>query len=277
MFAAPVRGREVDPCRFRRGTAGRNPGVIRVGTSGWQYRDWRDRFYPPRLPQREWLRHFATRFPTVEVNNSFYRLPESSTFERWRDETPEGFVVAVKASRYITHIRRLRDARDPVELFWSRARLLRQKLGPVLFQLPPRFRADVGLLAEFLRVVPRPILAAFEFRDPSWQADEVYGTLDRAGAAWVIPDWPGAREPIVVTGGWSYLRFHQGRHGRSDYTREKLRRWADRLAELPSSETWVYFNNDQGGAAVRDAATFMELLERRGLEVARPDATTEPR
>ena len=259
---------------FLQRVSGRNQDVIRVGTSGWQYRDWRGRFYPEGLPQREWLRHFATRFPTVEVNNSFYRLPEASSFERWRDETPQGFAVAVKASRYITHIRRLREAGESVELFWSRARLLRHKLGPVLFQLPPRFPADVGLLSEFLRVLPRGLRAAFEFRDRSWQTDEAYEALDRAGAAWVIPDRPGSREPVVVTGGWSYLRFHQGGHGPrgSDYAREKLRRWAHRIAELPAKETWVYFNNDEGGAAVRDAATLTELLDRRGLDVARSTA-----
>jgi uncharacterized protein YecE (DUF72 family) len=245
--------------------------VIWVGTSGWQYRDWRGAFYPEKLPQREWLRFFATRFPTVEVNNSFYMLPKESSFERWRDETPDGFVVTVKASRYITHIRRLRDARDSVELFWSRARLLGRKLGPVLFQLPPRFGADVELLASFLRELPTEMRAAFEFRDASWQTPVVYETLDRAGAAWVIPDRPWWRVPVVVTGGWSYLRFHQGGHGRlgSDYSRDKLRRWADRVAELPAEEAWIYFNNDQGGAAVRDAAAMMELLERRGAEVAR--------
>jgi uncharacterized protein YecE (DUF72 family) len=246
--------------------------VIRVGTSGWQYRDWRGTFYPGKLPQREWLRFFATRFPTVEVNNSFYRLPEESSFERWRDETPEGFVVTVKASRYITHIRRLREARDSVELFLSRARLLRGKLGPVLFQLPPRFRADVELLERFLRGLPTGIRAAFEFRDRSWEEPAVYECLDRAGAAWVMPDRPGWRVPTVVTGGWSYVRFHQGGHGwlESDYARDKLRRWADRIAGLDATDVWVYFNNDQGGAAVRDAAAFMDLMERRGAKVARP-------
>jgi uncharacterized protein YecE (DUF72 family) len=248
--------------------------VIRVGTSGWQYRDWRGIFYPERLPQRRWLEFFVTRFPTVEVNNTFYSLPKESTFERWRSETPPGFVVTVKASRFITHIRRLRGAGDSVELFWSRARLLGDRLGPVLFQLPPKFRADVGLLRGFLGVLPSGIRGAFEFRDASWESPDVYRALDDAGAAWVIPDRPGWRVPDVVTGGWSYVRFHEGGHGPrgSDYARDKLRRWADRVAALPAEDVFVYFNNDPGGAAVRDAAAFTEMVARRGRDVARPAA-----
>jgi uncharacterized protein YecE (DUF72 family) len=233
---------------------------VLVGTSGWQYASWRETFYPQGMPQRAWLGYFAERFPTVEVNNSFYMLPKASSFERWRDETPPGFVVTVKANRYITHIRRLRDCRDPVATFWARARLLGPKLGPVLFQLPPRFAADVPLLDDFLGVLPEGIRPAFEFRNRSWERDEVYQLLDRAGAAFVLADRPGARLPEVLTGGWSYVRFHQGRPGVADYPREKLRRWAARIAETPAATTYVYFNNDPGGAAVRDAMTLTAML-----------------
>jgi uncharacterized protein YecE (DUF72 family) len=233
---------------------------VLVGTSGWQYSSWKGTFYPKGVPQRAWLGFFAERFPTVEVNNSFYMLPKASSFERWRDETPPGFVVTVKANRYITHIRRLRDAADPVSTFWARARLLGPKLGPVLFQLPPRFGVDLALLREFLGVLPDGIRAAFEFRDRSWERDEVYAALDCAGAAFVLADRPAARVPDVVTGGWSYVRFHQGRPGVADYPREKLRRWADRIAGMPARETFVYFNNDPGGAAVRDAMTLTAML-----------------
>jgi uncharacterized protein YecE (DUF72 family) len=240
---------------------------VRVGTSGWQYRDWRGVLYPEGLPQGRWLEHFARRFETVEVNNTFYNLPKPETFVRWREQTPEGFVVTVKASRYITHIRRLREPADPVERFLSHARGLGRKLGPVLFQLPPRFRVDVPLLAGFLSVVPRDIRAAFEFRDASWESPEVHELLDRAGAALVLADSPGARVRDVVTGGWGYLRFHRGGHGQAgaDYDRDKLRRWADRIAALPAREVFVYFNNDPTGAAVRDAATMIELLRERGV------------
>ncbi len=233
---------------------------VLVGTSGWQYESWRGPFYPPDVPKRAWLGYFAERFPTVEVNNSFYMLPKPSSFERWRDETPDGFVVTVKANRYITHIRRLRDCRDPVATFWARARLLGAKLGPVLFQLPPRFAADLDLLRAFLRVLPPEMRPAFEFRDRSWERDDVYELLDGAGAAFVLADRPGARVPDVVTGGWSYVRFHRGRPGVADYPREKLRRWADRIVSMPAREAYVYFNNDPGAAAVRDALALTAML-----------------
>ena len=243
--------------------------VILVGTSGWQYRDWKERFYPAGLPQRAWLEFFSRRFPTVEVNNSFYRLPTEEVFVRWKEASAPGFVVAVKASRYITHIRRLREAGDAVELFWSRTRKLGSKLGPVLFQLPPRFGADIELLRSFLRTLPSTMRAAFEFRDPSWDAPEVLEALDRAGAALVLADRPGWRVPNTVTGGWSYIRFHQGRTLAPGYTRDKLRRWTERIAGLDASDVYVYFNNDTGGAAVRDAAILIDLLEDAGLDVAR--------
>ena len=246
--------------------------MIYVGTSGWQYRDWKGRFYPDGVPQREWLSYFSTRFSTVEVNNSFYMLPKPETFERWGRESGPGFVVAVKASRYITHIRRLRETKDSVELFWDRARRIGDKLGPVLFQLPPRFRADLDLLRAFLRALPKGMRAAFEFRDKSWESEDVYRLLDNAGAAWVIPDRPGWRVPDVVTGHWAYLRFHEGGHAPrgAGYARDKLRRWAERIAAFDARDAFVYFNNDPGAAAVRDAVVLMELLEARGLPVARP-------
>jgi len=243
--------------------------VILVGTSGWQYRDWRGRFYPKDLPTSRWLEHYATRFRTVEVNNSFYRLPSEDVFAAWRERTPEGFVMTVKASRYITHIQRLRDPREPVELLWSRASALGPRLGPILFQLPPGFARDDERLGGLLEALPSGMRAAFEFRDPSWEVEPVYEWLDAAGAAIVLADRPRARVPHVVTGGWSYLRFHQGLAGRPGYTRDKLRRWARRIAALPARDVFAYFNNDTGAAAVRDAVALTALLERIGCEVAR--------
>ncbi len=242
--------------------------MIEVGTSGWQYRWWKGRFYPKDVPQRAWLEHYASRFSTVEVNNSFYQLPSESTFDRWREQVPAGFTFAVKASRYITHIRRLRDCRDPVRLFWSRATLLRAALGPVLFQLPPNLRADPELLERFLRVLPRPMRPAFEFRDDSWRDDRVVKLLDDAGAAWVMADRPGWRVPVIVTGGWSYIRFHQGRRTEPAYSRGKLRTWAERIAALDVSACFCFFNNDEGGAAPDDAAALTDLLIARGAAVA---------
>jgi uncharacterized protein YecE (DUF72 family) len=241
-----------------------------VGTSGWQYRSWRGAFYPERLPQRRWLEHYATVFPVVEVNNTFYMLPAESTFDRWREQVPPGFRFVVKASRYITHIRRMRDAQESVDRFWSRAVRLGHALGPVLFQFPPNLRADPPLLSDFLEALPKAMRAAFEFREDSWRREDVYATLDRAGAAWVLADRPGARIRDVVTGGWTYVRFHQGRRYQPAYSRDKLRRWADRLSELEAYETWAFFNNDTLAAAPQDAAVFMELLQQRRHEVAVP-------
>jgi uncharacterized protein YecE (DUF72 family) len=247
--------------------------TVWVGTSGWQYASWKQRFYPPKLPQRAWLAFFSARFPTVEVNNSFYRLPSESSFERWRSESTDGFLVAVKASRYITHIKRLTDPKDPVKLFWSRARKLATKLGPVLFQLPPNFKADLERLEAFLRTLPKTMRPSFEFRDATWENDDVYAALDGAGAAYVLADRPGWRIGDVVTGDWSYIRLHQGRRTTPFYSRDKLHKWADRIAELPARDVYVYFNNDELGAAVKDAATMTELLEERGLDVARAQST----
>jgi uncharacterized protein YecE (DUF72 family) len=248
-----------------------------VGTSGWQYADWRGRLYPADLPQRRWLAHFSERFPCVEVNNTFYMLPQPETFVRWRTESARGFVFGVKASRYITHIRRLGDAGEPVRRLWSHARRLGSKLGPILFQLPPTLRADPPLLSDFIGLLPRQLRAAFEFRHPSWFTDEVHAILDRAGCALVLADRPGARVPDVVTGGWTYLRFHQGRPDGPGYRRSKLRRFADRLTEMDAREAWVFFNNDPQGAAVRDAVTLTELLLDRGAPVRGPGGDRLPR
>ncbi|MGH2661590.1 MAG: DUF72 domain-containing protein [Actinomycetota bacterium] len=243
---------------------------IIVGTSGWQYDDWRDRLYPRDLPKRKWLEHFSRVFPAVEVNNTFYNLPQAETFAKWREESADGFLFVIKASRYITHIRRLRDCREPVRLLWSRCRRLGRKRGPVLFQLPPNLKADVPLLTGFLKVLPSSMKAAFEFRHPSWETSEVNAALDGAGCALVLADRPGARVPDVVTGGWTYFRFHQGRPTAPGYPRAKLRRYAERLASTEAREAYVFFNNDQGGAAVRDAMTLTELLRERGVRVRGP-------
>jgi uncharacterized protein YecE (DUF72 family) len=237
--------------------------MIFVGTSGWQYADWEGRFYPRDVSRSQWLTYFSARYPTVEVNNTFYRLPGHKTFTRWRDESSAEFVFAIKASRYITHIRRLLDCRDPLRLLWSRCRRLEDKLGPVLFQLPPRFPADPARLRRFCRLIPSGMRPAFEFRDRSWESDEVFEILCGAGAAFVWADTPGARIPTVVTGGWVYVRFHIGSRLRPDYSRLKLRRWADRISDVDAADCFTYFNNDTGGAALRDAKALGRYLRTR--------------
>lgn len=245
------------------------PRVI-VGTSGWQYDSWRGVLYPPGLPQSRWLSWYAGRFPAVEVDGTFYRLPARETCERWREETPEGFRFAPKVSRFVTHIQRLRGCEASIARMQERFAGLGEKLGPVLFQLPPTLRREPGRLREVLALIPAGWRAAFEFRHRSWETDDVRAMLDRAGAALVLPDRPRMRVAPVVTGGWSFVRLHQGRSDRPDYAREKLRRWAARVAALPAREVWVFFNNDPTGAAVRDALAFTAMLARRGVDVAGP-------
>jgi uncharacterized protein YecE (DUF72 family) len=244
-----------------------------VGTSGWQYDDWRRSFYPEDVPKKGWLRYFSERFPIVEVNNTFYNLPKDETFVAWREGSAEGFRFGIKASRYITHLKRLTESRDSVRLLWSRCRRLGRKLGPILFQLPPNMKADHERLERFLRALPKTMKAAFEFRHDSWATLETHGLLDDAGCALVLADGPGARVREVVTGGWSYVRFHRGSRIGPGYARSKLRRWADRIAGLEAKEVYAFFNNDTGGAAIRDATTLTELLGERGVDVEGPGAT----
>ncbi|HLM63863.1 MAG TPA: DUF72 domain-containing protein [Acidimicrobiales bacterium] len=245
-----------------------------VGTSGWQYKDWRVAFYEGR-PQRLWLAHYVTRFPTVEVNNAFYRLPERSTFERWREQTPEGFVVTVKVSRYLTHVKRLREPAEPVARLVDRAAGLGDRQGPFLLQLPPTLKVAPDLLDDCLAQFPGGARVAVELRHDSWWTDEVRAVLSRRGATLC---WADRRSqpltPLWATAAWGYLRLHEGTASPwPSYGRKALATWPDRLAEAwPGSDAdvFVYFNNDQGAAAVRDAAALERLAERRGFEVARP-------
>jgi uncharacterized protein YecE (DUF72 family) len=245
--------------------------TLATGTSGWQYRDWRGRFYPERLAQSRWLEYYAERFATVEVNNAFYRLPAATTVEQWRRRTPEGFVIAVKASRYLTHIRRLRDPAEPVALMMSRLQPLGDGLGPVLLQLPPTLRAETQRLDDTLACFPAGVRVAVEMRHRSWFTDEVRALLERHGAALCLADRDSRPvTPLWRTAGWAYLRMHGGRGAhRPAYGDDALRSWARRLAELwgRDVEGYVYFNNDQRACAVRDAARFATLASRLGIAV----------
>jgi uncharacterized protein YecE (DUF72 family) len=256
--------------------------TVRIGTSGWQYRDWRGPFYPPRLAQARWLEAYAQAFATVESNSAFYRLSERHVFEAWAERTPDDFVMAVKMSRFLTHVRRLRDPAEPVQRFLDRAGGLGPKLGPVLIQLPPQFRADHDRLAATLERFPRDVRVAVEFRHRSWFTDETRSLLEHHGAALCLVDRRGLRTPLWRTADWTYLRFHEGRATpRPCYGRTSLRTWVERLRDGwgPDAEAWVYFNNDPRGCAPRDAARFGGLAERTGLRPSRtpPARTIRPR
>jgi uncharacterized protein YecE (DUF72 family) len=241
--------------------------VVSVGTSGWQYRHWRDGFYPAGLAAADWLAFYAEHFSTVEVNASFYRLPKRETVERWAATVPDGFVLTFKASRYVTHVRRLRDCVEPLERMRAIFEGAGTKLGPVLFQLPPTLRVDEPLLRDFLESLPSAFRAAIEFRHPSWFTDGVLEALEASGAALVHADRPGVRISIPTLRGWAYLRFHQGRFDGPRYRRSKLAAYADAIAETRPRSLFVYFNNDTDCAAPRDAAAFAGLLADRRVDV----------
>jgi uncharacterized protein YecE (DUF72 family) len=238
---------------------------VRIGCSGWNYPHWRERVYPRGVPQRRWLEHYTTLFDTVEVNATFYRLPTASAVRGWVERTPPGFLFAVKVSRYLTHIRRLRDLEGGVRRFYERIEpLVRSpKLGPVLWQLPPTYKRDDERLAAALAVLPAG-RHAFEFREASWYVEEVYVLLRQHGAALVIPD--SSKYPfrkLELTADWTFIRLHHGSRGRrGNYSERELEEWAKRIAGWRDGDTdvYVYFNNDWEGFAVRNGLRLRELL-----------------
>lgn len=239
-------------------------GRERVGCSGWQYRDWRGRFYPDDLPQSRWLEHYARTFDTVEINNSFYRLPTREAVVGWRSRAPRDFLFAVKASRYLTHLRKLKDPADPLELFFDRARLLRRHLGPVLYQLPPRWRANPERLRLFLTEIPRDVRQVIEFREPDWYSSDSFDALERSGVALCLHDMPGSAPPRIAVGPFVYVRFHGTTAKYSGrYSDKQLAEWAAWLVgQLDTGrDVYAYFNNDRNGHAVQNALTLRRMIE----------------
>jgi uncharacterized protein YecE (DUF72 family) len=236
-----------------------------TGTSGWQYKDWRGVLYPPGCPQRLWLEEYGRRFQTVESNNAFYRLPTRETFADWRRRTPPGFVMAVKASRYLTHIKRLRDPEEPVHRLMEHAAGLGDRLGPVLLQLPPTLRADAAALDACLSCFPPGTRVAVEPRHDSWWTAGIRHVLERRGAALCWADrLSRPSTPLWRTTDWGYLRLHGGLASPPPrYGRRALATWARRIAETwpGEADVYAYFNNDAGGAAVLDAQAFARTAE----------------
>ena len=240
-----------------------------IGTSGWHYEHWKEVFYPSDLPKSRWLGFYSKLFPTVELNNSFYHLPSEKAFSDWREGSPPGFLFAVKASRFITHIKKLRNVGEALETFLSRARLLEDKLGPILYQLPPNMKRSERVLEEFLRLLPRGLLHVFEFRNESWLEKNVFKLLEKYGAGFCIFDMPGLTTPLVATADFAYVRFHGSTlmYG-GCYSDEELKRWAGQLSQLCQGlrAAYIYFNNDAEGFAVRNAQTLRELLADEGAK-----------
>lgn len=248
-----------------------------IGTSGWQYRHWREGFYPRGVAQARWLEYYAARFATVESNAAFYRLPEAETFTNWAERTPDDFVMAVKASRYLTHILRLNEPEEPVRLLVERARHLGGRLGPILVQLPPSMPVETDRLKRTLDAFPDDIRVAVEFRHRSWFTAEVRGILEERRAALCLADRRGPVTPTWRTAEWTYVRFHIGRSTpRPCYGRDALETWSERISALwPSrDDVYAYFNNDHRACAVRDARLLALAGRRAGwitTRVPRPD------
>jgi uncharacterized protein YecE (DUF72 family) len=234
-----------------------------TGTSGWVYPHWSGVFYPPDLKQKDWFVHYSRHFETVEINNTFYRLPKESAWRKWRDQRPEGFRYAVKGSRFITHVKRLRGVEEPIETFVGRARLLGDGLGPVLWQLPPQMKVNVDRLREFLSLLPRDVRHVLEFRHESWFEEEVFFTLRMFNVGFCAYHMVSWETPLEVTTDIAYVRFHgtDALYG-GNYSDEQLADWARRLRDLPEdvSEVYCYFNNDAYGYAVENAKTLEAKL-----------------
>lgn len=239
-----------------------------IGTSGWHYDHWRDRFYPEKLAKAKWLEFYAGHFTTVELNNSFYRLPSEAAFAAWRDSSPANFTFAVKVSRFITHIKRLRNTEEALDNFVTRARILGEKLGPLLYQLPPNMHRNDEVLESFLSTLPQGMQHVFEFRHQSWLEAKVFEILHRYNTGLCVFDMPSSSCPLVATADFAYVRFH-GSTGLywSCYSDEEIADWAKALANLAANlkAVYIYFNNDAEAFAVRNAITLRTFLEGRQI------------
>ncbi len=234
-----------------------------IGTSGWVYPHWRGVFYPDGLPTARWLDYYTRHFRTVELNNSFYRLPSEGAFRAWGEAAPEGFLFAVKANRFITHMKKLKDAAEPLERFLGRARLLGDRLGPILYQLPPRWKCNLARLREFLSLLPPDLLHAFEFRDRSWLNEDVFALLEKHGAAFCVISMPDFPCPLRATAPFVYIRMHgSGVVYGGCYSEDELRRWAEHIEGFlgEGRDVYVYFNNDAFGYAVENARRLGGML-----------------
>lgn len=237
-------------------------GQVRIGTSGWHYKHWVGPFYPEGLPPSKMLGYYLQFFETVEINNSFYRLPSEEAFEAWRSGTPPGFCFAVKGSRFITHNKKLKDPEPALERLLPKVEVLGEKLGAILFQLPPGWHINLDRLEYFLRILPREYHYSFEFRNDSWNVEAVYEVLRRYNAAYCIFHLAGFQSPLEITADYTYIRLHgPGGKYQGSYGDAELKEWAARIRSWSGrlKTVYVYFDNDQGAYAVRNALRLREL------------------
>jgi len=241
----------------------RGEGKIHIGTSGWHYDHWIGPFYPEDLAKEDFLKFYAERFHTVEINNSFYQLPGKKTLETWKNTVSSSFVFCVKASRYITHMKKLKDPKEPVSKFLDQMQALDGNLGPILFQLPPHWKINPDRLHSFLDSLPGDKRYTFEFRDPSWYEDEIFEILQEHGAAFCIYELAGHTSPKAVTADFVYVRLH-GPEGayEGQYDGRVLSGWAGAFSAWgrQNKEIFCYFDNDQAGYAAQDALRLQEMI-----------------
>ena len=242
-------------------------GTVHIGCSGWAYKHWRGVLYPEGLPQTRWFARYAEEFVTVDIKNRFFRLPSCDTFQNWRDQAPPGFCYAVKANRFLTQAKKLKDCEEPLDRMMNAVRRLGDRLGPMLYQLPPSLRINLDRLRDFLEIVPGDIANVFEFRDPSWYVPETYALLDRYGAGFCVHDMAGSASERIAVGPIAYVRFHGGEGkywGR--YSDQRLLGWTDWIVDQARQgrPVWCYFNNDIHGHAIDDARTLKSMVGQMG-------------
>jgi uncharacterized protein YecE (DUF72 family) len=237
-------------------------GNIRLGCSGWSYAHWRGLFYPQEQSPQEWFAFYSTFFDTVEINNTFYQLPSVKTFEAWRAQAPRGFLYAVKANRYLTHMKNLKEAEAPLRNLLDRVRLLGEHLGPILYQLPPHWHLDLHRLGSFLDILPEDLLHVFEFRDQSWLVEDVFALLEEREVSYCIHDLPGIVAPRRAVGPIVYVRFHGVEQKyQGGYPAPTLRSWWKWMKEeiRNGKDLYVYFNNDAEAHAVHNALRLKQM------------------
>lgn len=242
------------------------PGQTHIGTSGWHYNHWKGPFYPQSIKNKELLTYYARHFQAVEINNSFYRLPEEKTLKSWRDNVPSDFIFCVKASRYITHLKKLKDVEEALNLFLKRVEILKNKLGPVLFQLPPRWHFNRERFFDFLEILPHNHRYAFEFRDRSWHNPEALEAMKVMGASFCIYEIDGYISPKEITADFLYVRLHgPGAAYQGDYDTQTLRGWADAFSTWldQGKEIFCFFDNDESGFAVLNAKELNKMMNKK--------------
>jgi uncharacterized protein YecE (DUF72 family) len=236
---------------------------VRIGTSGWHYKHWIGKFYPADMRTPRMFEYYQRFFDTVELNNSFYRLPTPEAFAAWRDAAPANFCFAVKGSRFLTHNKKLKEPEQALHNLLPRAEVLGPKLGPLLFQLPPKWKVNAARLEEFLQALPKKHRYAFEFREPSWNTESVYESLRRHNAAYCIHELAGFHTPLTITADFTYIRLHgPGGKYQGCYTEEKLHEWAEQIAEwfVNLKAIYIYFDNDDCGFAARNALDLKNMV-----------------